>query len=95
MTGASGAGLSPVVTRLTAAPHLLDLEVAPVLRRFTASGENVVERGAEAIQCLNDFPLTRYPHGPLLARVWDMRTNVTRDARLGSAPGHSARVEAI
>jgi predicted nucleic acid-binding protein len=26
---------------------------------------------------LLDLPLTRYPHEPFLARVWELRTNVT------------------
>ncbi len=24
-----------------------------------------------------DFPLTRYPHQPLLSRIWSLRENVT------------------
>ena len=43
------------------APHLLDLEVAQVLRRYCASGEMNPKRGGEAIDDLADFPVTRYP----------------------------------
>ena len=32
---------------------------------------------AEALTDLADLPLNRYPHLPLLARVWQLRHNVT------------------
>jgi predicted nucleic acid-binding protein len=35
------------------------------------------DRGAEALDDLADFPLTRYPHSVLLARVWQLRHAVT------------------
>ena len=59
------------------APHVLDLEVAQVLRRFVFSRDLSAERGEEALEDLLDLPLTRYPHGPLLVRVWELRANVT------------------
>jgi predicted nucleic acid-binding protein len=95
------------------APHLLDLEVAQVLRRYAAVGELTPERGSEALADLADFPIHRYPHDVLLPRVWELRNNVTAydgaylalaealaaplvtcDAKLRSAPGHGAEVEA-
>jgi predicted nucleic acid-binding protein len=59
------------------APHLLDLEVAQVLRRFAAAGVLRAERGREALADLEDLPLHRYPHDFLLPRIWDLRRNVT------------------
>lgn len=59
------------------APHLLDVEVAQVLRRYSAIGELTAERGFEAFEDLADFPLTRYPHQPFLKRIWELRNNVT------------------
>jgi predicted nucleic acid-binding protein len=59
------------------APHLLDIEVAQVIRRYAASGEIDGERGRAAIADLADFPLHRYPHDFLLPRVWDLRNNLT------------------
>jgi predicted nucleic acid-binding protein len=59
------------------APHLLDVEVAQVLRRFAAAGELTPERGSEALTDLADFPVHRYPHDVLLPRIWDLRHNVT------------------
>jgi predicted nucleic acid-binding protein len=59
------------------APHLLDLEVAQVLRRYTASGDLAPQRGLEALEDLLAFPLTRYPHDVFLTRIWDLRRTVT------------------
>jgi predicted nucleic acid-binding protein len=59
------------------APHLLDVEVAQVLRRYTHAGEIDEGRGNEALADLADFPIRRYPHGLLLARVWSLRHNFT------------------
>ena len=59
------------------APHLLDLEVAQVLRRFCARGELTVTRAGEALADLLDFPLTRYPHDLFLERIWQLRENLT------------------
>jgi len=59
------------------APHLIDLEVAQVLRRYERSGAISAQRGAEALTDLADFPLTRYPHFVLLERIWQMRHGLT------------------
>ena len=59
------------------APHLIDLEVAQVLRRYVRSASISAERGAEALTDLADFPLTRYPHFVLLPRIWQMRHGLT------------------
>ena len=78
-TPAAGA----VETRLFAAgetlhaPHLLDVEVAQVVRRYAAAGAIDRERGRAALADLVDFPLRRYPHDFLLPRVWDLRDNLT------------------
>ena len=59
------------------APHLLDLEVAQVLRRYTLSRDLDAERGAAALGDFADLSITRYPHGLLLHRIWELRQNVT------------------
>jgi predicted nucleic acid-binding protein len=59
------------------APHLLDVEVAQVLRRYAAAGELSPERGREALTDLADFPLHRYAHDFLLPRIWELRHSVT------------------
>jgi predicted nucleic acid-binding protein len=59
------------------APHLLDVEVAQVIRRYAARGEIDNDRGRAALADLSDLPLYRYPHDFLLPRVWDLRNNLT------------------
>src|SRR6202040_3336007 len=59
------------------APHLLDIEVAQVVRRYAANREIDGERGRMALADLADLPLRRYPHDFLLPRVWDLRNNLT------------------
>ena len=59
------------------APHLIDLEVAQVLRRYDAAGDLDPGRGAEALEDLADMPLHRYPHDFLLPRIWELRGTMT------------------
>ena len=59
------------------APHLLDVEVAQVLRKYVAKGVMSEARGQEALQDFLDFSLVRYPHDFLLPRVWELRKNLT------------------
>jgi predicted nucleic acid-binding protein len=65
-------------SRLTLhAPHLLDIEVAQVIRRYAAHGEIDDRRGRAALADLSDFPVRRYPHDFLLPRIWALRNNLT------------------
>lgn len=59
---------------LLCTPHLLDVEVLQVLRRYAARGELPEERGWAALRDLSDLPLERYPHEPLLGRIWELRS---------------------
>lgn len=59
------------------APALIDLEVCQVLRRYASRGDITAERGREAVELLRRFPMTRYPHDPLLDRIWELRENLT------------------
>jgi predicted nucleic acid-binding protein len=59
------------------APHLIDTEVAQVIRRSAAIGDIAADRGLAAIEDLADFPLHRHPHVPLLHRIWELRHNLT------------------
>lgn len=96
------------------APHLLDVEVAQVLRRYVREKIITAERGQEALEDLGDFPLNRYSHDFLLPRVWELRATLTAydavyvalaelldaplltcDSKIGSASGHSAKVEMV
>jgi predicted nucleic acid-binding protein len=59
------------------APHLLDLEIAQVLRRHALRGWLAVDHCHMVLDTLMDFPLQRYPHRDLLPRVWELRDNLT------------------
>jgi len=59
------------------APHLIDVEVAQVVRRYVRRKEITAERGREIIGLLTAFPIARYPHQPLLERMWELRANLT------------------
>lgn len=55
------------------APHLIDIEIAQVIRRYERGGEIDAERGRAALADLADMPLRRYPHDLLLPRMWELR----------------------
>jgi predicted nucleic acid-binding protein len=57
------------------APHLLDLEVAQVLRRLVREAAVSAPRADQAIQDLLDLRVTRYPHFVFLPRIWRLRDN--------------------
>ncbi len=58
-------------------PHLIEIEVTQVLRRFMLAGELTEARGRDALSDLTDLPLIRYPHTEFLQRVWDMRSSLS------------------
>lgn len=59
------------------APHLIDLEIAQVVRRLTALHLVEVERGRAALLDLARFRLRRYAHFQLLPDIWQFRNNLT------------------
>lgn len=59
------------------APNLIDLEVAQVLRRYVHRGEMTPARGRLALETMGVFPMRRYGDEPLLARIWELRENLT------------------
>jgi predicted nucleic acid-binding protein len=60
-----------------AAPELLDLEVASVLRGQMHAGSLDARRGDLALTDLDALPVQRAPHRPLLRRCWQLRDNLT------------------
>jgi len=58
-------------------PHLLDVEVTQVLRRFSLAGQLETDRALQVLEDLRDLPLTRYPHEPFLGRIWELRRNLS------------------
>jgi len=59
------------------APHLIDAEIAQVLRRLTSAGHLPAPRATEAFDDLRALRLVRHSHLPLLDRVWGLRANLS------------------
>jgi predicted nucleic acid-binding protein len=59
------------------APHLIDLEVAQVLRRYVTRGQLDPQRAREVLDDLRDLDLNRYPHDVLLDRIWELSHNAS------------------
>lgn len=59
------------------APELVDLEVVSTLRRAARAGRLDKRRSGQALDDLAALPLRRIPHLGLLARVWELRDNLS------------------
>ena len=59
------------------APHLLDVEVAQVLRRYVAMQALAEDEARAALGYMADLDVTRYAHDFLLPRIWQLRGNLT------------------
>ena len=59
------------------APYLIDIEVAQVLRRHVLHELLADTRAVWALDRWRDLDIERYPHAPLLDRVWQLRHNVS------------------
>ncbi len=59
------------------APHLLDVEFLHALRRLVLTGEISAPRADAARRDAADLTIIRYPHHPLLDRMWGLRHDVT------------------
>ena len=69
-------------------PHLIDVEAMSALRRL-AEGQRIdSHRGAQMLGALAELPAERYPHTPLIERIWQLRHNFTAyDIALAEATG--------
>lgn len=56
-------------------PHLLELEVAQVLRRLARERTVSADRADQATNDLIDLRIARYPHVVFLPRIWQLRHN--------------------
>lgn len=72
-----GAARSSLATEAAHAPHLIDLEVASVLRRIVASGRIAADDGWAAIDAWRRIGVTRYAVTGLLPRIWELRDNLS------------------
>ena len=60
-----------------AAPHLLDAEVASVLRGRVLRGQLSAAAAVSALAEFSALSIDRYPHTLLLPRAFDLRDNAT------------------
>ena len=58
-------------------PHLIDVEVAHVIRRYALLGELDAERAESSIAKHLALPFERHSHDALLGVVWQLRDNFT------------------
>jgi predicted nucleic acid-binding protein len=58
-------------------PNLFEIEVLHAFRRHSLRGTVSPERARLALSRLNDTQLVRYPHTPLMGRIWELRENLT------------------
>lgn len=59
------------------APHLIDVEIAHVLRRYVLRGILSATRGAPALDHWRALDVERYSHELFLDRVWQLRDHVS------------------
>ena len=60
-----------------AAPHLMPVEVANILRRAVRAGEISGDAASMAHAELLELGVALFPYAPFAARVWELRDNVT------------------
>ena len=78
-----GTGASGIRERMDRAdgglhvPHLFEVEVMNVLRRYALNDTLSTERARLALNRLYDMRVTRYPHTTLLPRIWELKDNIT------------------
>lgn len=58
-------------------PHLADLEVAQALRRFVREGALDQRTAETALADFGALDIDRHAHEPVLARIWQLRENLT------------------
>ena len=76
-------------------PHLIDAEVASVLRKHVLSGRIGIDRAHAALADFLDLALTRFPHIPLLPRAFALRDRMTAYDALYIALAESLRAPFI
>jgi len=59
------------------APEIVDLEAGSVWRSAVRARRLDPRRALQALADLRALPLARAPHLPLMARVWELRDNLT------------------
>lgn len=60
-----------------AAPHLMPVEVANVLRRLALAGDISADVASLAHEDLVSLQVELFPYDPCASRVWELRSNIT------------------
>lgn len=60
-----------------AAPHLMPVETANILRRAALAGDVSAETASQAHADLLALRVNLFPYEPVASRVWELRVNVT------------------
>jgi predicted nucleic acid-binding protein len=76
-TGTNGQWAETLLTDDLAAPPLLHVEVANVLRRAAAAGEITDDVASLAHADLADLRIELVPYETVGARIWELRNNLT------------------
>lgn len=58
-------------------PHLIDIEVVSAIRRLAAGRKIDPYRSGQFLADLAALPAERYPHTPLIGRIWELRHRFT------------------
>lgn len=56
-------------------PHVMELEVLHALRALLGTLSR--QRSSEALTDLGNISFARYPHTPLIGRIWELKENLT------------------
>lgn len=72
----SVAAMERIGDETCAAPHVIDVEVASVLRRDAMRGVRDETAARQALDKLSRWPGERFGHQLFLPRVWELRHNV-------------------
>ncbi|MFL5798759.1 MAG: type II toxin-antitoxin system VapC family toxin [Actinomycetota bacterium] len=59
------------------APHLIDVEVVHALRRLVRTRHVTEDRAVDIKSDFTDLAVVRYPHQPLVDRMWQLRNNLS------------------
>lgn len=76
--GSSGAqAREQLGSRPLHAPYLVDIEVVSALRGLVRGGDAEPSAALGALARFSALRINRHEHEPLLARIWELRDNVT------------------
>jgi predicted nucleic acid-binding protein len=77
-SGPDGAWADEILSAdILAAPHLMPVEVANILRRAIMSGEISADTASMAHADLLALRVEFFPYAPFAPRVWELRDNLT------------------